>query len=156
MHRRRFLAGTVGGAFAGLLGGCMGAGEGTDARRITVGSRLGDENGATNGQRTLTDQGLTLREYGFYSQGSSGGVRGTVENRGTVDLDFIAAHARFFDDSGTQLGTAADTEGSFAVGETWRFTTQLLDTDPDAVARYQLVVIDQRSSEADPFANVTP
>ncbi|WP_160134173.1 twin-arginine translocation signal domain-containing protein [Halococcus salsus] len=36
MQRRRFLAGVASGGAMGVLAGCMGAGEGVDARRVTV------------------------------------------------------------------------------------------------------------------------
>lgn len=157
MQRRRFLAFAVSGAVAGVLGGCMGAGEGIDARRIAVNGTVGSANaGTANASGTdVTDAsrsgGLTLLGYEFYGQ-QSGGVRGTVENRGEVDLDFIAAYARFFDRTRSRIGTGFDSQGGgLPVGETWQFNVRLLDTDASNVANYQLAVIDQRSSEVNPF-----
>jgi hypothetical protein len=150
MQRRRFLAGAVSGAFASLLSGC---GAGKYARRIAVNASV--EGGGTNITDTPTEQGLVLRSYGFYRRGSSSGVRGAVANRGNVDLDFIAAYVRFFDQSGTAVGRASDYNSGFPVGETWQFNAQLLDTDPARIARYQLVVMDQRSSEVNPFEGQT-
>jgi hypothetical protein len=155
MQRRRVLAG-AGAVCVGLFGGCMGAGEGIDARRIAI-------NGSTDGTNDLgpdrTDasrsQGLELLRYEFSREGSSGGIRGVVTNRGDVDLDFIAAYARYFDDTGERIGSGFDSEAGLPVGENWQFHVRLLDTDASNVARYQLAVIDQRSSEVDPFdANV--
>ena len=153
MQRRRFLLTALSGGSAGLLGGCMGAGEGIDARRIALnGSPGGEQAGSTDVTDASKSQGLTLLDHEFFRQGSSGGIRGTVENRGEVDLDFIAAYARFFDDSGSRLGQAFDSQGGgLPVGETWMFTVRLLEIDAGAVATYQLAVIDQRSSEVDPF-----
>ncbi|EMA40265.1 hypothetical protein C448_12966 [Halococcus morrhuae DSM 1307] len=163
----------MGSGCAGLLAGCLGAGEGKYARRIAInGSPTAaateatgtaeatgatETTGATEFTETTdapTSQGLVLLDHEFYRDGS-GGVRGRTENRGDVDLDFIAAHARFFDRSGTDIGRASDSQSDFAVGETWAFDAQALDTDPANVARYQLVLIDQRSSEVDPFASTS-
>jgi hypothetical protein len=149
MQRRRVLAG-VGTVCMGLTG-CLGAGEGKYARRIAIN---GTPNGSASGTDTPTSQGLVLLDHEFYRSGS-GGVRGRAANRGDVALDFIAAYARFFDRSGTDIGHASDSESNFEVGQTWEFNAQALDTDPSRVARYQLVLIDQRSSEVDPFAGTT-
>ena len=153
MQRRRVLAG-VGSGCVGLLAGCLGAGEGKYARRIAV-------NGTPNGSGEVdtagdppTSQGLRLLGHEFYRSGS-GGVRGRAANRGDVDLDFVAAYARFFDRSGADIGHASDSESNFEVGETWEFNAQALETAPSKVAQYQLVLIDQRSSEVDPFAGTT-
>lgn len=155
MQRRRFLAGAVSGAFAGVVSGC---GAGTDARRVAAAENISSENAsATDITQTIRNQGLVLLNHEFYRQGNSGGVRGAVENRGEVDLDFIAAYVRFFDRSGDRVSQASDSEGAgLPVGETWQFNVQLLETDPASVARYQLVVIDKRSSEVDdPFEGAT-
>ncbi|GAA0457616.1 hypothetical protein GCM10008985_12230 [Halococcus dombrowskii] len=151
----------MGSGCAGLLAGCLGAGEGKYARRIAINgsptAAATETTGATEFTETTdapTSQGLVLLDHEFYRDGS-GGVRGRTANRGDVDLDFIAAHARFFDRSGTDIGRASDSQSDFAVGETWAFDAQALDTDPANVARYQLVLIDQRSSEVDPFASTS-
>lgn len=158
MQRRRVLAG-LGGGCVGLLAGCLGAGEGKYARRIAINGTAGESGNSDSGDPTETtdaptSQGLVLLDHEFYRSGS-GGVRGRTENRGDVDLDFIAAHARFFDRSGTDIGRASDSQSDFAVGETWAFDARTLDTDPANVARYRLVLIDQRSSEVDPFAGTS-
>jgi hypothetical protein len=149
MQRRRVLAG-VGTVCLGLAG-CLGAGEGKYARRISIN---GTPNGSASSTDTPTSQGLVLLDHEFYRSGS-GGVRGRAANRGDVTLDFIAAYARFFDRSGTDIGHASDSQSDFEVGQTWEFNAQALDTDPSRVARYQLVLIDQRSSEVDPFTGTT-
>lgn len=155
MQRRRVLAG-VGSGCVGLLAGCLGAGEGKYARRIAVnatpnGSARDD---TADGGDPPTSQGLALLGHEFYRSGS-GGVRGRAVNRGDVDLDFVAAYARFFDRSGADIGHASDSESNFEVGQTWKFDAQALETAPSKVAQYQLVLIDQRSSEVDPFAGTT-
>lgn len=149
MQRRRFLAG-AGGAFACLLSGC---GEGVDARRIAVNGTLEDEEEIANSADVLREQGLVLLDYEFYHRESSAGVRGTVENRANVDIDFVAAYVRFFDRTGRRIGQASDYESGLPAGEKWTFNARLLDTDPSNVARYRLVVVDQRSTEVDPFRN---
>ncbi len=149
MQRRRFLAGAAGGAFACLLSGC---GEGVNARRIALNGTLEGEEVA-NSADVLREQGLVLLDYEFYRQESSAGVRGTVENRANVDFDFVAAYVRFFDQSGTRIGQASDYKSGLPAGEKWTFNARLLDTDPSNVARYRLVVVDQRSTEIDPFRN---
>lgn len=154
MQRRRVLAG-VGTVCMGLAG-CLGAGEGKYARRIAINGTPGNSGGTESTETTdaPSSQGLVLLDHEFY-RGGSGGVRGRAANRGDVDFDFIAAYVRFFDRSGTDIGHASDSEGSFEVGEIWEFNAQALNTDPSRVARYQLVLIDQRSSEVDPFAGTT-
>ena len=161
MQRRRVLAG-LGGGSLGLLAGCLGAGEGKYARRIAINGSptetaaasettgAGGTAGTTETTAAPTSQGLVLLDHEFYRSGS-GGVRGRAANRGDVDLDFIAAHARFFDRSGTAIGRTSDSRSDFAVGETWAFDARAFDTDLANVARYQFVLIDQRSSEIDPF-----
>jgi hypothetical protein len=149
MQRRRVLAG-VGTVCLGLAG-CLGAGEGKYARRIAIN---GTPNGSVERTDTPTSQGLVLLDHEFYRRGP-GGVRGRAANRGDVALDFIAAYVRFFDRSGTDIGHASDSQSDFEVGETWKFNAQALNTDPSRVTRYQLVLIDQRSSEVDPFAGTT-
>lgn len=154
MQRRRFLAGAVGGAVAGLAG-CMAAGEGEYARRVAVNATVGSDGGQATAAEARDDQGLHLLDHGFYRRGSSAGIRGTAANRGTVALDFIAAYARLFDRSGTEIQRTSDYDSGIPVGERWRFDAPLLDADPARVARYQLVVMDQRTSEVDPFAGET-
>lgn len=149
MQRRRVLAG-VGTVCLGMAG-CLGAGEGKYARRIAIN---GTPNGSAERTDTPTSHGLVLLTHEFYRRGS-GGVRGRAANRGDVTLDFIAAYVRFFDRSGTDIGHASDSQSDFEVGETWQFNAQALNTDAADVARYQLVLIDQRSSEVDPFAGTT-
>ena len=153
MKRRRVLAG-VGSGCVGLLAGCLGAGEGKYARRIAVNGTPNGSGGIDTAGDPPTSQGLRLLDHEFYRSGS-GGVRGRAANRGDVDLDFVAAYARFFDRSGADIGHASDSESNFEVGETWEFNAQALETAPSKVAQYQLVLIDQRSSEVDPFAGTT-
>ena len=153
MQRRRVLAG-VGSGCVGLLAGCLGAGEGKYARRIAVNGTPNGSGGIDTAGDPPTSQGLRLLDHEFYRSGS-GGVRGRAANRGDVDLDFVAAYARFFDRSGADIGHASDSESNFEVGETWEFNAQALETAPSKVAQYQLVLIDQRSSEVDPFAGTT-
>jgi hypothetical protein len=150
MQRRRFLAGAAGGVVAGLLSGC---GEGKYARRIAVNTSIDGKN--ETGTNTPEEGGIVLLDHEFYRQGSSAGVRGRVKNGGNIDLDFIAAYVRFFDRTGTRIGQAYDAESGFPVGEKWQFTVPLLDTEARRVARYTLVVIDQRSTEVEPFQNDT-
>jgi hypothetical protein len=149
----------MGSGCAGLLAGCLGAGEGKYARRIAINGTAGESGSSdppdpTETTDAPTSQGLVLLDHEFY-RSNSGGVRGRAANRGDVDLDFIAAYARFFDRSGTDIGHASDSQSDFAVGETWEFEAQALNTDPSNVARYQLVLIDQRTSEVDPFAGTS-
>lgn len=152
MQRRRFLAGVASGGVVTLLSGCS---EGNYARRIAVTESLGSENSQTNTPKAWKERGLVLLRHEFYQRNSSAGVRGVVANHANVDFDFVAAYVRFFDRSGTRIGQAYDAKSNLSVDEKWKFNAPLLDTDPSRVARYKLVVIDQRSTEADPFPNTT-
>lgn len=152
MQRRRFLAGALSGAFAGLLSGCA---AGKYARRIGVNGTIGSENSAVNTPNEWTERGLVLLKYDFYRRNGSAGVRGVVTNDADIDFDFVSTYVRFFDRSGTRIGHAYDAKSGLPVGEKWQFNAPLLEVDPKRVARYRLVVIDQRSTESEPFRNDT-
>ncbi|MDS0296081.1 FxLYD domain-containing protein [Halogeometricum luteum] len=165
MFRRKFLKAAGASGVAGLAAGCMG-GEQSEATEAAGGTTGGDgtatetatetETGTTEstadgtesglgdvtGEVGDTPDGLEVASHSVYAEQSAVGLRGTVENTGDEDYQYVQAQVTLQDDQGDVLYEFFDeTEQADTVtlptGESWDFDVLFEEADDlSAVTAY--------------------